>query len=185
LLGNSWFLVALVLALSVAGVTTARQVFERSLKILDNVTFAFFVFVAVGLIGFGWGILATYMTLFVNLTLMAIALGSLLAFTIQYAPGQVAPELWHAPLFIRINRNVIAVWGLDFFLSAVVLLYRHATGDAGLASRYAWVLFSVLAALFTVYFPDWYRVRAPGGTVAVRRRDCSTLSVQSAARTLT
>jgi all-trans-retinol 13,14-reductase len=162
-LGNSWFLVALVLALAVAGVTTARQVFERSLKILDTVTLAFFVFVAVGLIGFGWGILATYMTLFVKLTLMAIAWGSLLAgspFTIQYARGQVAPELWHAPLFIRINRYVTAVWGLNFSLSAVVSLYRHATGDAGLASRYAWVLFSVLAALFTVYFPAWYRARA-------------------------
>lgn len=164
-LGNRWFLLALVLALVVSGITTARQIFSRSLKILDTATFAFFAFIAVGLIGFGWMILATYMTLLVNLTLMAIAWGSLLAgtpFTIQYAREQVAPEFWHTPLFIRINQCITAVWGLDFFLCALVSLYRHATGDSGLASQYAWVLFSAGAVLFTLYFPAWYRARALG-----------------------
>jgi hypothetical protein len=58
----------------------------RSLKILDTTTFAFFLFVLVGLIGFRWMILATYMSLLVNVTLTAIAWGSLLArvpFTMQ------------------------------------------------------------------------------------------------------
>jgi all-trans-retinol 13,14-reductase len=85
-LGNRWFLLALALALAVAAVTTVRQILTRSVKILDTVTLVFFVFVAVGLIGFGWTFLATYMTLLVNVTLMAIAWGSLLAgtpFTIQ------------------------------------------------------------------------------------------------------
>jgi all-trans-retinol 13,14-reductase len=161
-LGNRWFLLALILALAVAAVTTVRQILRRSLKILDTVTFAFVVFIAVGLVGFGWMILATYMTLLVNITLMAIAWGSLLAgipFTIQYARERVAPEFWHTPLFIRVNQCITAVWGLDFFLSALVSLYRHTTGDTSFVSQYAWVLFSVGAALFTVYFPDWYRAR--------------------------
>jgi all-trans-retinol 13,14-reductase len=143
-------------------VTTARQILTRSVKILDTVTLVFFVLVAVGLIGFGWTILATYMTLLVNLTLMGIAWGSLLAgtpFTIQYAREQVPQALWHAPLFIRINQYITAVWGLDFFLSGLVSLYRHAAGDTSLASQYAWVVFSVGAALFTVNFPAWYRAR--------------------------
>jgi len=157
------------LALAAAAVTTARQFLSRSPKILDTVTFAFFVFAAIGVIGFGWMALGTYMTLLVNVTLMAIAWGSLLAgtpFTIQYAREQVSPELWRSPLFIQINQYITAVWGLDFFLSALVSLYRHATGTTGLASQYAWVLFSVGAALFTVYFPDWYRARAlrPAGS---------------------
>jgi all-trans-retinol 13,14-reductase len=161
-LGNWWFELALALALAAAAVTTARQLLSRSLKILDTVTFAFFVFVAVGVIGFDWMILATYMTLLVNVTLMAIAWGSLLAgtpFTIQYAREQVSPKLWRSPVFIRINQIITAVWGLDFSLSALVSLYRHATGDTSLVSQYAWVLFSVGAAVFTVYFPDWYRAR--------------------------
>jgi all-trans-retinol 13,14-reductase len=161
-LGNRWFLLALALALAVSAVTTVRQILTRSVKILDTITLVFFVFVTIGLIGFGWTILATYMTLLVNVTLMAIAWGSLLAgmpFTIQYAREQVPRALWHSPLFIRINQYITAVWGLDFFLSGVISLYRHATGDTSLASQYAWVVFSVGAALFTVYFPSWYRAR--------------------------
>jgi len=161
-LGNRWFLLALILALAVSAVTTVRQVLSRSVKILDTVTFAFFVFVAIGLIGFGWMALATHMTLLVNVTLAAVAWGSLLAgmpFTIQYAREQVPAEFWHTRLFMRINQYITAVWGLDFLLSALVSLYRHATGDTGLASQYAWVVFSVIAVLFTVHFPDWYRAR--------------------------
>ncbi len=161
-LGHRWILLALVLALAASTVTTVRQVIRRSLKILDAVTFAFFVFVVVGVIGFRWMILATYMSPLVNVTLMAVAWGSLLAgapFTIQYAREQVAPEFWHTPLFIRINQCITAVWGLDFFLSAVVSVYRYASGDTGLASQYASIFFSGSALLFTVYFPGWYRTR--------------------------
>jgi hypothetical protein len=95
-LGNARPSIALILALAVSAIAVARQVFSHSLKILDVVTFVFFVFVAVGLIGFGWTILATYMTLIVNLTLMAVAWGSLLAaapFTIQYARADAAGGL--------------------------------------------------------------------------------------------
>jgi uncharacterized membrane protein len=162
-LGSSWPSVALILALVVSAIAIARQIFGYPLKILDAVTFAFFVFVAIGLIGFGWTILGTYMTLIVNLTLTAIAWGSLLAgapFTIQYAREQTPPEVWHTPLFLRINQAVTAVWGLSFFLSAVISLYRHATGDDSFVSRYAWVLFSAAALAFTVYYPDWQRARA-------------------------
>jgi all-trans-retinol 13,14-reductase len=164
-LGNRRGELALLLALAAAAVTTVRQFLMGSPKILDTLTLAFFIFAAVGVIGFGWMVLATNMTLLVNVTLMAIAWGSLLAgtpFTIQYAREQVPQEYWRSPLFIRINQLITAVWGLDFCLSAIVSLYRHATGDTSLASQYAWVLFSVGAALFTVYFPDWYRARALG-----------------------
>jgi uncharacterized membrane protein len=162
-LGNSWPSLALILALVVSAIAVARQIFSHSLKILDAVTFAFFVFVAIGLIGFGWTILGTYMTLIVNLTLTAIAWGSLLAgapFTIQYAREQTPPEVWHTPLFLRINQAITGVWGLSFFLSAMISLYRHAMGDDSFVSRYAWVLFSAAALAFTVYYPDWQRARA-------------------------
>jgi all-trans-retinol 13,14-reductase len=165
-LGSQWPSAALILSLAASAVAVARQVYTHSLKILDAVTLVFFVFIAVGLIAFRWTFLATYMTLIVNLTLMALAWGSLIAgapFTIQYAREQTPPEVWHTPLFIRINQAITAVWGLDFFLSALISLYRHATGDAGLAWRFASVVLSAAAALFTVYFPDWCRARAALG----------------------
>ena len=162
-LGSRWPFLALILALAVSAVAVARQAFSHSLKILDAVTLAFFVFITIGLIGFGLTILATYMTLIVNLTLMAVAWGSLIVgapFTIQYAREQTPPEVWRTPLFLRINQAITAVWGLDFFLSALISLYRHATGDDSFWTRYAWVLLSAAALAFTVYFPDWQRARA-------------------------
>ena len=170
-LGKRHFLLALILALAVSAVTVVRQIFSHSLKILDSVTLAFFVFIAIGLVGFGWMFLAIHMTALVNFTLMTIAWGSLLAgtpFTIQYAREQVAPEFWHTALFLRINQYITAVWGLDFFLSGLVSLYRHATGDTDTVSTYAWIVLSVAAVLFTIYFPDRYRAWAlraanPGG----------------------
>ncbi len=162
-LGNARPSIALILALAVSAIAVTRQVFSHSLKILDVVTFVFFVFVAVGLIGFGWTILATYMTVIVNLTLMAVAWGSLLAgapFTIQYAREQTPPEVWTTPLFLRVNQAITAVWGLSFFLSAMISLYRHAAGGDSVATRYGGIALSAAALIFTVYFPDWYRARA-------------------------
>jgi len=164
-LGERWFLLALGLALAISAITTVRQVISRSLKILDTVTLVFFIFIAVGVIGFHWMILATYMTILVNVTLMAVAWGSLLSgipFTIQYAREQVAPEFWHTPLFLRINQYITGVWGLGFLLSALVSFYRHATGNKSLASQYASVVLMLGAMLFTVYFPPWYRARVLG-----------------------
>jgi len=71
-----------------------------------------------------------------------------------------SPEFWSSPLFVRINQYITGIWSLAFFLSALVSLYREVSGDKSFASQYAWVLFSVGAALFTVYFPPWYRGRA-------------------------
>jgi hypothetical protein len=170
-LGSRHFHFALVLALAVAAVITVRQIRGRSLKILDTITFAFFVFVAVGVIGFGWMFLAIHMTLLVNVTLMTVAWGSLLAgipFSIQYAREQVAPEFWHSPLFIRINQYITAVWGLDFFLCALVSLYREATHATSAASQYASVPLTLGAVLFTIYFPDWYRSRVLRGSTGTR-----------------
>ena len=107
-LGDRWFVLALVLALAAATVIMVRQVLSRSLKILDIATFAFFLFVLAGVISSRWMVLATYMSLLVNITLTAIAWGSLLVgtpLTIQYAREQIAPEFWHSPLFMRINQR--------------------------------------------------------------------------------
>jgi len=162
-LGNTWPSVALILALALSAVAFGRQVLSHSVKILDAVTFAFFVFIAIGLIGFGWTIVSIYMTLIVNLVLMAVAWGSLIVgapFTIQYAREQTPPEVWTTPLFLHINQAITAVWGLSFFLSAVLSLYRHATSDDSLVAQYAWVVFTAAALIFTVYYPDWRRARA-------------------------
>jgi hypothetical protein len=138
-LGNSWPSLALILALAISAVAVARQVLSRSLNILDAVTFAFYVFIAIGLIGSGWTILATFITHIVNFALIAVASGVADrrgAVTIQYAREQTRPEVCKTPLFLRINQAITAVWGLSFFLGAMMALYRHATGDDSFFKRY-------------------------------------------------
>jgi uncharacterized membrane protein len=162
-LGEHAFVPALLLSLASAAITTFRQFRKGSPKILDTATLVFFVCVAVGVLGFAWMALATYMSVLVNITLTAIAWGSLAVgtpFTIQYAREQVAPEYWNSPGFMRVNQCITAVWGLDFFLSTLISAYRTFTGDPSLVWKYAWVALSLLAALFTRYFPAWYRARA-------------------------
>jgi hypothetical protein len=66
ILGDRWFVLALVLALAAATATTVRQVRSRSLKILDTTTFVFFFFALVVVAGFRWMVLATYMSLLVQ-----------------------------------------------------------------------------------------------------------------------
>jgi hypothetical protein len=166
-LGEQWFVLSLVLGLIAAAVTTFRQYRRGAPKILDTVTLAFFALIFVGVVGFQRMVLATYMSVLVNTTLAAIALGSLLAgtpFTIQYAREQVAPEFWHKPGFLRVNQYITAAWGLNFVLAALVSGYRHLSGDASLVWKYAWVALSLLAVLFTAYFPGWYRSHALRGT---------------------
>jgi all-trans-retinol 13,14-reductase len=161
-LGERWLIVALVLALVAAGGTSFYQLLHRELKILDSVTFAFFVCMVVAIVVFHWMTLAIYMSVLVNVTLTAIAWGSLVAgvpFTVQYAREKVAPELWRSPIFIRINQYITAVWGLNFFLATCVSIYRLQLGNSDPYSRYAWVAFALGAAIFTVYFPEWYKCR--------------------------
>lgn len=161
-LARRWFLIAIALAIVISAVTTAQQCYRRAPKILDTATLAFFIFIAIGLIGFQWMILATYMSVLVNGMLAAIAWVSLFAgipFTIQYAREQVAEEFWHTPLFLRINQYITAVWGLDFLLAALVALYRQQTGTTSLWAQYIWILFTVVAVVFTLHFPDWYKAR--------------------------
>jgi uncharacterized membrane protein len=115
-----------------------------------------------GIVVFRWMTLATYMSLLVNLTLMTIAWGSLVAgvpFTIQYARERVASERWHSPAFTRVNQYITAVWGLSFFLAALISAYRHLSSDPVALSKYAGYAFMLAAALFTAYFPAWYRTR--------------------------
>ncbi len=164
-LADRWLAPALVLALAAASATAFRHWRGGRLKIMDVVTCAFFALMVVAIVLFRWIALASYLALLANAALMALAWGSLLAgvpFTLQYARERTPPELWQTAPFIRINRYITAVWGLDFFLSALVSLYRQMSVDTGLVWKYLWILFVVGATWFTVKFPAWYRAHAGG-----------------------
>ena len=161
-LGESRLVLALILALFVAAATSLRQWLRAAPKILDTVTFLFFAVMVVGIVICHWWVLAIYMSLLVNVTLTAITLGSLALgspFTMQYAREEVPREYWDSPIFLRINQYITAVWGTDFLLSTLVSIFHRVTGTSGFLIHNAWVIFAIPAALFTVYFPPWYRRR--------------------------
>jgi all-trans-retinol 13,14-reductase len=162
-LGESRLFLALILALLVAAVTSLRQLLRRAPKILDTVTLVFFALMVVGIVICHLWVLAIYMSLLVNVTLTAIAWGSLALgapFTIQYAREEVPSEYWQSPIFLRINQFITAAWGTDFLLSTLISIVHRVTGTSGFLIQNAWVVFAIPAGLFTVYFPPWYRRRA-------------------------
>ncbi len=61
---------------------------------------------------------------------------------------------------MRVNQVITAVWGLYFFVCALISVYRRLSGDSDFAWSYAWVALALLATLFTARFPAWYRTRA-------------------------
>ncbi len=140
---------------------------RRSLKILDTTTFAFFFFVLVSVVGFRWMVLATHMSLLVNMTLTAIAWGSLLAgtpFTIQSSREQVAPN-FGTRRSSSASTDTSPLFGAS--TSSSRCWFRSTGRSRAIRPRVALRVgsLSLGAAVFTVYFPAWYRARAiePGG----------------------
>ena len=101
-----------------------------------------------------------HVALLVNITLMSIAWGSLLAgmpFTIQYARDQVAPEFWgirHSS-----SASISTSPGSGASTSSCRRLFRSIGMPQAIRVWYRnthGFSFSLGAAIFTVYFPPWY-----------------------------
>ncbi|MCX5126293.1 hypothetical protein [Streptomyces sp. NBC_00347] len=168
--GRFEWAVGLALAISVCLVVGSRLLNPgSSLKILELADVVFFaVLTVVGIFASDgtrrW--LETYAGEIANVTLFAVALGSILAgmpFTLQYAREQVDRKFWDTPVFKRTNYVITGVWGLAFLINAAVGAY----GDLVLRDpENAWtgwiiqVLTIVGALRFTRRYPEAVRARA-------------------------
>jgi hypothetical protein len=79
-------------------------------------------------------------------------------FTLAYAKDTTPREYWDAPLFLRINYMISAVWAGAFVIAAVVGAY----GDAVLRDNdnfwTAWIVplaVIIFAGAFTEFYPDY------------------------------
>ena len=143
-------------ALIVAMAATSIQVIAhiRRPKILEVVSFAFFVFSLMALFVWHWSRFGHHLGLIVHLLLATIAWGSLFAgipFTLQYAREEVPSERWRDPLFIRTNQWITIVWGTDFLLQAVVLEWQAAAG--GTLPGAIGITMTACSLLFTMWYP--------------------------------
>jgi hypothetical protein len=144
-----------------------------SLKLLELSDVVFFgalaVVVAVASPGtYRW--LETWSGEVANIALVLIAVGSMLArvpFTLQYARETVDRSLWDNPAFLRTNYVITGAWALAFLVEAASGAYGDAVLHDSNNLWTGWIIQTaalVVAAQFTVWYPQRVRARAPGST---------------------
>lgn len=94
---------------------------HRVLRVFDAGSAAIFGFLALfsGFVEFG--LQASAIRLIIDISLFAIALASIVArqpFTLQYARGEVAPDVLARPSFVRANYLMTFVWLVAFAVMA-------------------------------------------------------------------
>ncbi|WP_226438036.1 MULTISPECIES: hypothetical protein [Rhodococcus] len=168
--GSTGWVAAVALGLSLLFVV-ADRVRGKSLKLLGVVDVLFFAGLLVlhfALDADGQAWLEKWLGEIANITLVVIAVGSILfriPFTLQYAREMVGPELWHSPLFIRINYRITAAWALAFLVAAVAGWYGDAILDDSDNIWTGWVIqtAAMIAAIrFTSWYPDHATEKALG-----------------------
>lgn len=165
--GSLAWVAAVALGLSVLFVVL-DLVRGRSLKLLGVVDVVFFA--ALLITHFSLSVdkqlwLETWMGEIANITLVVIAVGSMLArmpFTIQYAREQVDPQYWDSPAFLRTNYVITGAWALAFLVAAAAGWYGDAVlhDDDNLWTGWVIQVAAMVAAIkFSAWYPDRVRAR--------------------------
>ncbi len=148
---------------------TAPQWRARRLKIMDGVTFLFFLAGAVSAFAFHSTLFPRSGSVLIWGTLALIAWGSLLAgspFTAEYARDAVPREYWSNPAFQRVNAIITAVWGAVFVINAALAVVMASKIGAPMGRAALWLLVlpyvgTLFGIVFTNRFPQWTSRRAP------------------------
>ncbi|GAA1354572.1 hypothetical protein [Streptomyces beijiangensis] len=101
-----------------------------------------------GTLSFGWLAVTAWATLAVGRP-----------FTIGIARKQAPREVWHTPLFRRINVVITAFWAASFTVTAAVLVAVYANDLGSGVSTAVQVAGFAVAAVFTARYPERARAR--------------------------
>ncbi|MFK0289164.1 hypothetical protein ACIQU6_01585 [Streptomyces sp. NPDC090442] len=80
-------------------------------------------------------------------------------FTVAIARRMAPPEVWHTPLFRRVNVVITAAWSLSFTLSAIAQAVIVAEGLGPVFSILVQIAGFALPARFTAAYPERARAR--------------------------
>jgi hypothetical protein len=146
------------------------------LKLLDIATVVFFAALSLAAVvttRHGVTELDKYSQAISSGALGLIALGSIVAghpFTTDYAKEEAPPEVWHTPVFRRINLVLTAVWAAVFLACAGLGLAAQQNVAKGLRDWLNWyipIVLIFLAYRFTKRYPDQVKAEmsaaGPGG----------------------
>jgi hypothetical protein len=96
--------------------------------------------------------------------LTLIAFGTIAAglpFTMQYARQEVPQERWNDPIFVKINRELTAGWGLLFLVGLINSLIQYAYPDfLGLLGDAMMYITIVVGMVFTMKYPAYAKQKA-------------------------
>ncbi|HPZ94394.1 MAG: hypothetical protein E6Q56_01375 [Mycobacterium sp.] len=149
--------VALLLVVALAALSLDRG-------LLMWVTLGFFAAMTIAVLVFHNAWTVQHFNALANGALAVASWGSLLLgrpFTLDVARQSVDPELWNHPIFLRVNRQITAVWAAAFTVNAAVAVAQvHEVIGDGVASA---VSIAVLAAAvaFSSWYPKHVRSQAP------------------------
>jgi hypothetical protein len=123
-------------------------------------TLIFFVFLLVSVVLMKNVFVMTHVSLLLNGTLAAITWISLIVgkpFTEQYARLEVDKSRWDNPIFIKINRQMTAVWGCIFLWSLILSFFVTDDIISKPTSSVLQYGVTLLGILFNVYYPNMVR----------------------------
>ena len=160
--GDVLFALIAAAALSALMILRERRA-GKSVKILEAGTVALFGGLAIftAITRFDWTILEARLA--VDLGLLAIVLGSLIArrpFTLQFAREQVPQAYWGNPQFIATNYKISAVWAAAFVIlvvADVVMAFFPAI------PLWVGIVVTILALAGAIWFTRWYPQRVRKG----------------------
>jgi hypothetical protein len=150
-------LFALLAAAALSGLLILRERRRgKSVKILEAGTVLLFGGLAIltALTHYDWSIFEARLA--VDLGLLAIVLGSLLArrpFTLQFAREEVAQEYWANPQFIATNYKITAAWALAF---AVLVVADVVMAFFPAIPLSVGIVVTILALTGAIWFTRWY-----------------------------
>lgn len=143
-----------------AALVTWRHLKRRDVKTMEVVTLGYFAVHAIVTLMLGLNFFKQYGPVLNNLTLAAMAWGTLLAgspFTYQYAREDWPRETWDNPLFILTNQIITGVWGAIFLVNtglgalSLGLPDLHILLNAIIAN-----ILIALGVVFSSLFPRWF-----------------------------
>lgn len=107
-------------------------------------------------------------------------------FTLGIARRQVPEEIWHNPVFLRINTVLTSAWAAAFTVTSAVLAGVAAADLGSAVSIPVQIAGFAVPALFTARYPDRVRARtaagatpAPAPATAPAAKDTATVMTTS------
>lgn len=178
LVSNGYWTSAGLIGVALMVVVVASQYQGRAIKIMDCTSLSYFVAATILIVSDRAGYLQrnhqlVVWGLFAVVAWTTLAVGA--PFTLQYTRPKTSPAMWDNPDFLRMNRNMTAVWAVIFTLGSVlgevVRKYGHPL-PFGLIVPMAAMAFGVL---FSLLYPRCY-----GARFVVAEEESNTRSARAA-----